>query len=223
MAAKTDPERIVKKYSSGLEKICGNNLRAIIVTGSISKKDSIPGWSDIDLVVVLSDMLPDQLIRIGGLGKVGVTVVKEKDLLAKRVPPKVKYGLSLNDYKIIRSAIKLPKIRTAEISGDFKTLLTLYYDSLIKCATRGLTPETAKKAVKFAFIMLKVIGREHGVNLKSYAECVSFARKIGLGWENFKRLDEARRRWKDIGDFKPIAVEAISAGNELFAYGRKLS
>ncbi len=173
-----------------LKKICSRNLKAVIATGSISKNNFIKGWSDIDLIVVLEKMDPKQLIAIGKVSSNGVSVVSKDDFLAKILSPKILYGLKHPNSQVIFSKIRIPRVYLREITGDFKTTLIFYYEILVKCATRGLSPESAKKAIKLVFIMMKVIAREKGINLMSYNDCIHFAKKENLNFRYYEELEK---------------------------------
>jgi predicted nucleotidyltransferase len=213
---------IINKYISDLKKICGGNLLLVAVTGSISERDYIIGWSDIDLVVVLEKMIPEQLIKIGKLERVGVSVVGYNDFKSKIMAPKVKYGLKQKSCNIIFAKIKIPRINLQEITGDFKTVLTFYYGDVIKSATRGITSESVKKGIKLIFIMIKVIAREHGKNLRSYDDCIKFVKKIGLDYDIYQNLNNLRLKWNDVENFDSVMMDVLLAVEELFSYGKKI-
>lgn len=211
----------LKCYANSLKNICGLNLLAVIITGSASSKQNIEGWSDIDLIVILNKLEPSQLILIGRLGEVGISVVSISDWKKKILNPKVKYALT-QKIRFLYGGITVPKIKLKEISGDYKTILNFYHDDLIKCATRGVTSKSAKKAVKFVFINYKVVAREYGQNLNNYKECIEFAKSHKLDYNCLDQLDKFRYQWSKISDFETVIVVALKAGEEIFTYGKKL-
>lgn len=221
MDKKTEADTFLKHYVTELKKICGKNLKAVIVTGSVSKDDNIKGWSDIDLAVVLDSYDPKQLIAIGNLDKAGIMAVSLEDWKKKILNPKIKYALA-NKYKIIYGKVAMPHIKVSEISGDFKTIAVIYHDDLIKCATRGMNQESAKKSIKFVFLLCKVVAREFGLNLAGYSDCIDFCRKQHLDYKRLKSLDDARKKWLKVTDYSAIIEQALEAGEEIFQYGKKL-
>lgn len=55
---------IVNNLVEGIIKISGDNVRSILLRGSVAYKNVLPGISDIDMVIILKQMIDDQRIQI---------------------------------------------------------------------------------------------------------------------------------------------------------------
>lgn len=212
----------LNKTISKIKSVCGDNLIAVMSVGSVARKNYIKGWSDCDLIIVVKKLVGGQMVKLGLIGDLGITIVTLDDLKKRNLPTKVGRTIKFNLTEIIYAKDALPKIPKSFMSGDLKTEFIYTFDLLKNCLVRGLTKESAQKSIKLSFILLKIVAEHEGKNLKVHADCIKFAQTKGLDYAVYENLLRYRNNWSNIKDYKTIAEQSLNISQKLYDYAKKL-
>lgn len=97
-------KKIKEKAIEELKKVSGNNLSAIVLTGSVSQNTHIVGWSDLDLLVVVEQLnfsvkriIARTVMDLENYSGVhhGINIISEKEFLNPITPQTLLEGKTL--------------------------------------------------------------------------------------------------------------------------------
>lgn len=69
MARNQNPRDAAQKLTAGLRERAGPNLRSVLLHGSVVRDEAVPGISDVNVLVLLDDVGPEQLRAIAPLAR----------------------------------------------------------------------------------------------------------------------------------------------------------
>jgi predicted nucleotidyltransferase len=173
-----------------LKKNLKENLLFYVVTGSVSRGDIIPGWSDIDVLVVIkeynrknSSIINKALSKNSSGIKIGLTLFSFNDFKNTKLfkDPKTLYSIDLIDQEICKPKIIDKKIKSS-INRVKKTSLWYSGDSLagiIHGYKRALFPINhydEKIVYKKLNTILKIILKQKGITVHGYSDVLNMAK-----------------------------------------------
>lgn len=220
----------IKKYRETEEAFfdyLSKNLKETLlfyaVTGSVSRGDIIPGWSDIDVLVVIQEynkknasIINEALLKNTSGIKIGLTLFSFDDFTNIKMfkDPKTLYSIDL-----INQGICKPKIIDKKIKNSINKIkkISVWYsrDSLagiIHGYKRVLFPinEYDEKIVyKKLATILKIILKQKGITAHGYSDVVNIAKSKLKGFDIkfktpiyiIKNLDTSLKRYNDYVKF----------------------
>jgi len=186
-----------KLFFDYLNEKLKEDLLFYAVTGSVSRDDIIPGWSDIDVLVVIREynkknasIINKALLTNSSKIKIGLTLFSYNDFsnIQLSKDPKTLYSIDL-----IEQGICKPKIIDKEIKNSINRIkkISSWYanDSLsgiIHAYKRALFPVSKydeKIVYKKLTTILKIILKQKGITAHGYRDVIYTAKS------RFKNLD----------------------------------
>jgi len=193
------------------------------VTGSVSRDDIIPGWSDIDVLVVIREynkknasIINKALVMNSSNIKIGLTLFSYNDFLNIKLfkDPKTFYSIDL-----IEQGICKPKVIDKEIKNSINKIkkISSWYtnDSLAgiihgyKHALFPVDKYDEKIVYKKLATILKIILKQNGVTVHGYRDVVYTAKSrlknLDIKFETpiyiMKNSDTSLKRYNDYVKF----------------------
>lgn len=206
-----------------LSKNLKENLFFYAVTGSVSRDDIIPGWSDIDMLVVIQEynkknasIINKALLKnVSGI-KIGLTLFSFDDFTNIKLSKdsKTLYSIDLIDQGICKPKIIDKKIKNS-INKIKKTSLWHSKDSLAgiihgyKCALFPISKYDEKIVYKKLATILKIILKQKGITAHGYSDVVNIAKSKLKGLDMkfktpvyiMKNLNTSLKRYNDYVKF----------------------
>ncbi|MFH0854552.1 MAG: nucleotidyltransferase domain-containing protein [bacterium] len=206
-----------------LSKNLNKSLLFYAVAGSVSRGDVIPGWSDIDVLVVIREynkknvlIINNALLNNSSGIKIGLTLFSSNDFTNIKMfkDPKTLYSIELIDQEICKPKIVDKKIKN-NINKIKNTSSWYSKDSLAgiihgyKHALFPISKYDEKIVYKKLATILKIILKQKGITAHSYNDVVNIARSelkgLDIKFKNpiyiMKNSDTSLRRYNDYVKF----------------------
>ncbi len=185
-------QNVIDRYVEKMKEELKEELELLLIIGSSSSSKVIPGWSDIDVILVVSEYNFDLMEKIKKISnsyevKIGTTVYSKKEFIEKNIDPKTYYHLYLLQNDKIRlqykkSDIELPSITYDDIYATHYPYLlwrlhiykrNFLYDKLKKEQIKGLY-KTTYLIMKAMLIIDKELPRNYEEVFKLFSEKYHF-------------------------------------------------
>jgi predicted nucleotidyltransferase len=183
-------KEIEDNFYNDLKNNLKDNLSFYTVTGSMSRDDIIPGWSDIDVLVVINNynknnvsVINDALSKNNSNIKIGITVFSYNDFINLELfkDPKTLYSIGL-----INDGVCKPRIPDKGINkaiNKIKNISSWYNNdslaSIMHGYKRALIPVSKydeKIVYKKLNTILKIILKQKGTTAHNYSDVVNIAK-----------------------------------------------
>lgn len=181
-----------KDFFDEVNKKLGNKIVLYCVTGSLARDEIIPSWSDIDILMVLSDNYDHNTIsmikdaREKSKIKIGITIYTIEEFYSDiHKDPKTYHAINL-----IKKGLYVPKIITSKINIDkinlsrIKVLDSVEFSKIIHDIKREflLFPEfNEQKILKGIYTIMKIICRMKDCEPVGYKDTIECYNKLLQG------------------------------------------
>ncbi len=206
-----------------LSKNLKENLLFYAVAGSVSRGDIIPGWSDIDVLVVIQEynkkntsFINKALLRDSSNIKIGLTLFSFDDFTNIKLfkDPKTLYSIDLIDQGICKPKIidkktinSINKIKKISVWYNKDSLASIIHS--YKHALFPINKYDEKIVYKKLVTILKIILKQKGITAHSYSDVVSISKSKLNGFDIklktpiyiMKNLNTSLRRYNDYVKF----------------------
>ncbi len=161
-------QNVIDRYVKNMKEELKEELELLLIIGSSSSSKVIPGWSDIDVILVVSEYNFDLVEKIKEISnsyevKIGTTIYSKREFIEKNIDPKTYYHLYLLQsgkiqlqYK--KSDIELPNITYDDIyATHYPYLLWRLHIYKRNFLYNELTKEQIKGLYKTTYLIMKAI------------------------------------------------------------------
>lgn len=181
---------IEENFFNGLNNDLKDNLLFYAITGSMSRNDVIPGWSDIDVLIIVKEYntkivsIINRAFSKNSSGiKIGLTLFSYNGFLNREIykDPKTLYSIDL-----IKQGLCKPKIFDKKIEDNINQIheLSSWYDKaslagVVHGYKRALLPISnydEKIVYKKLNTILKIILKQKGISAHGYNEVISLSK-----------------------------------------------
>lgn len=222
-------EKTDQKLFERISARMGDNLRFYCATGSYGRNKILPGWSDIDILLVLREYGPTTFAEIGqtlnelrGPIKIGLTIFSVEEF-TRPSPKSSRTCLAINAIldgkftpRLQAPEIQLTYVPIAAIRTANKTEFARVFHDLKREMLR-LQECDERKICKFMTIILKIILQEREICADSYedvSDSMLIFKELGFEFvtpeEILKHPEKKSKRFLTYIDF----VQKISANVE---------
>lgn len=169
------PAPVAAVTSDLVDVLCSHRpaVRLLALTGSSAERNWIPGWSDLDLLVVadaekaetVADAVARYRIALGGAASVGLTLATGTELTARRLTPRLAFALhQLQEGQPVLHAT--PGLELPALSRDDLVLAAVQELPQVILTLRRLRaearPELLRPIYKHVVLACRLLLREHG-------------------------------------------------------------
>ena len=218
----------IKKIKNSFRSKLGDNLLAIIDSGSISSGGYKPNWSDIDLLLVVKNLNLEAKLKIAGVAEdlknilkaeIGLNTISQEEYSSPKFPETRLEGktlqalveLSLNSKRVIYTNNKLRKAYVPtreEIKAYSLSNIALFVFLNRKAMTAVSTSDESKfkkvteKQVRYAFIMMKLALQYFEGKIYETKTDMLAAAKLCFDGFDFSPIQEVFEKTKKWGKIK---------------------
>lgn len=216
-------------------RAAGPGVQLAALTGSIGEGTWIPGWSDLDLLVVadheaaptVSAALADYRHRLGDAASVGLTLVTSDELLARRLVPRLAFALHgiQHDQPVLYRApgLHLPAITRTDLAQAAVRELPQVIITLRRLRAEA-TPGSLRQLYKHIVLATRLILREHGTWTSGPDEILAAASTLpGLGPLDAPTLHHVADAWRDGAPDNALSTVTAAADRLLGWYALQLA
>lgn len=152
----------------------GPAVRLIALTGSPGEGTWIPGWSDLDLLVIadhsaagpVAESLRQYQQSLGDAATVGLTLATPDELMARRLTPRVAFALhQLQADRTVLHAhplLELPRITSDDLDGAAVRELPQVILTMRRLRAEA-GPHLLRQLYKHLVLAVRLLLREHGI------------------------------------------------------------
>lgn len=173
--------KIIYNYVTKMKENLANELEMLLVIGSSCSNKVIENWSDIDIILVISDYNFEIIEKIKEISnsfevKIGTTIYTKKEFINKHIDPKTYYHLYLLNKNEIELQYKKEDLNIPIITFDeIKTTHTPYLYWRIHMFKRlflydSLDKEKVKSMYKITYLIMKALLILNNYLPKNYEE-----------------------------------------------------
>ncbi|WP_308129698.1 DUF4254 domain-containing protein [Kitasatospora aureofaciens] len=216
-------------------RAAGPAVQLAALTGSPVQSTWIPGWSDVDLLVVADHdaapivhrALADYRRRLGDAASVGLTLVTADELLAHRLVPRLAfalYNIQSGQPVLHRAAgLHLPAITLDDLARAAVRELPQVIITLRRLRAEA-TPGSVRQLYKHIVLAARLILREHGQWTSGPDEILAAASHLpGLDPLDLPTLHHVADAWRDGAPDNALTVVTAAADRLLAWYALQLA
>jgi len=203
-----------------LQNQLGDNLAAVILTGSLAKGTLVTGWSDIDLLALSHSLKFKDLKIVGGIKSklekrynihIGLSLALLEEFKTDKLETNdlkmrsVKQQLGMGIAKVVHGGIGDLYVPTKEdMAKDARREIAIYHSQLRKAVRDYEGAILLERAIKFSFRIVRLALEYCKHTPVAYKDTVTYAKRrfadFPLGFKELERADKLRARIRDISD-----------------------